>query len=216
MVNEEKLIRYGEEDEIQQNGHVSDEEYDSGTEGLSDSGSYDIIEDIGFTTTCLIELAPSLALNVQHAEQGRNQQSCLAGLSFSVSGPAMIYVSLVQEKFKKADHKLVERLGEANWQRHKSVREKMDSTEQSAHDSGIAYSIFRPYSEFHDSGIGTSAPAQTEYAQSHTSFQSSNTEGEQVSQRVPKEPPEVGSGKPFPCFLCRCIISHVRNRVDWK
>ena len=135
----------------------------------------------------------------------------------------MIYVALVREKFQQAHYKLVERLGEANWQRHRSVREKMDDTEQSseattklARESGIASSVFRPYSEFHDSGIGTTVPAQTEYAQSHTSFQSSNTEGEQLSQRVPKEPPEVGAGKPFQCFLCRCIISNVRNRVDWK
>ncbi len=224
IIKQKNLILYGEEDEIPQNGLVSDDEYDSGTEGLSDSGSNDIIEDIGFTTTCLSELGPSLAQNLQHAEKGRDQQSRrLAVVPFSVPGPAMIFVSLIREKFKQAHYKLVERLGQANWQRQKSVRERMDYTKQSpeattkpARESGIARSLFRPYSEFHDSGIDTSVPAQTEYAQSITSFQSSNSEREQMSQRVPNQPPEVSLGIPFQCFLCRCAISNVRNRVDWK
>ena len=214
---------YGEKDEIPQNDHESDEEYDSEIEGLSNGGGYDIIEDIGFTISCLVELGPSLLQNLQYAGKARNHQSYLTGIPFSVSGPAHSYVSSIREKFKSADYKLVERLGEANWQRHTNIRRNMENTEQSSEERtevaverGIACSIFRPYSDFHDSGIGTSVPAQSDYAQSHTSFQSSNPEGEQKSLRVPREPPEVAAGEPFQCFLCRCIISNVRNRVDWK
>lgn len=208
---------------MSRNGHDSDEEYDSGREGSSDSDSYDVFEEIGFTTTCLMEFGPSLEQNLKHAEDTRVQHSYPPGVPFSVSGPATTYVSLVQEKFKKADYKLVERLGEANWQRHKIVREKMkkpkhfpEEYSSLARETGIASSVFRPYSDFHDSGIGTSVPVQTDYAPSHTSFQSSNTEGAQVSLRVPREPSEIGVGNPFQCFLCRCLISNVKNRVDWK
>ena len=170
-----------------------------------------------------MELGSCLKDNLRHTEAARNQSSNLASVPFAVSDPAMIYVSLIRDKFKQAHHKLVERLGEANWQRHRDIRDKMEKTELSPEErtklSGersIACSLFRPYSDFHDSGIGTSVPAQTEYAPSHTSFLSSNTEGEHASLRVPKEPPEAGAGKLFQCFLCRCVISNVRNRIDWK
>lgn len=215
FVKQSNPITHGDQDEILQNDRETDEENVSETD-LSDSGSYDITEDIDFTVRCLTELGPSLAQNLQHAENARDQHLCLTGVPFSVSGPAKIYVSLVREKFKKAPYRLVERLGEANWQRHMDIREKRESTEKFTSKTGIACSVFRPYSDFHDSGIGTSVPAQTDYAPSHTSFQSSNIEGDQMSLRVPREPAEVSAGKNFECFLCRRIISNVRNRVDWK
>ena len=212
----------GDPDEIRQIGHGNDEQYDSEGECLSDSGSYDTIEDIGFATTCLLELGPSLEQNLVHGEIAEVPRSHLANIPFSVSGPATIYVSLLRDKFKEAHFKLVERLGEANWQRHKDIREvenpelSPEERTELAGETGIACSGFRPYSDFHDSGIGTSVPAHTEYAPSHTSFQSSIIEGEQMSLRVPEQPSEVADGKPFQCFLCRCIVSNVRNRIDWK
>lgn len=219
----ESLIQAGEhmlsgnQDETAQSGDGSDEEYESGSEGVSESDSYDTLDEIGFTTSCLIELGPSLAMNLKHAEDALDSHANLKDVPFSISGPAMVYVRLIRDKFKQAHNKLVERLGEANWQRHTTIRERLENPELFLEEkSGIASSVFRPYSDFHDSGIGTSVPAQTEYAQSHTSFQSSNTEGEQLSLRVPKEPPEVSEGKAFECFLCRRIISNIKNRVDWK
>ena len=170
-----------------------------------------------------MELGPSLEQELQHAETARNQSSHLTRVPFAVSLPAMSYIKLIREKFEQADYNLVERLGEANWQRHRDVRDKIEKTELSPQErtklggeASITCSIFRPYSDFHDSGIRTSVPAQTEYAPSHTSFLSSKPEGHQVSLRVPKEPPEVAAGNPFQCFLCRCVISNVRNRIDWK
>ena len=223
VIQQARLTRHGEQDEIPQDRPTNDKEDESETEGSSDSGSCDTVEDIGFNTTCLMELGPSLAQNLQHAEIARSQRLCLTDIPFFVSGPAKSYVSSVREKFRQANYKLVERLGEANWQRHKAIRQKMENTEQSREEAtqftsetGIACSIFRPYSDFRDSGIGTSVPAHSEYAPSNTSFQSSNAEGEQLSLRVPREPLQVGTGKPFQCFLCRCIVTKIRNRVDWK
>lgn len=214
VIKQGKLIVSTDRDEIPQNGHENDEEYDSGGEGLSDSGSYDTIEDIGFATACLLELGPSLEQNLLCAENARNQRSYRADVPFSVSTPGRIYVKLVREKFPQAHYELVERLGESNWQRHKDIRKQMENPKLMPEER--AKSLFRQYSDFHDSGIGTSVPAQTDYAPSHTSFQSSNIEGEETSLRVPREPSEVGAGKPFECFLCRCIISNIKNRVDWK
>ena len=222
VIEQGKLIVSKDRDEILQDNDADDEEDDSG-EGSSDSDSCDTIEDLDFATTCLSELGPSLMQNLGRAETARDSRSDLTSMTFAVSGPAMTYVSLIRDKFRQAHYKLVERLGEANWQRHKDVREKMEKAQlfpeermKLAGETSIAYSTFRPYSDFHDSGIGTSVPAQTQYAPSHTSLQSSNIEGEKASLRVPKEPSEVSAGKPFQCFLCRCIVTNVRNRVDWK
>ena len=210
-------------DDLLQDDYANEEEHESGGEGSSDSGSYDTIEDISFATACLSELGPSLMQNLGRAETARDSCLDLINTPFAVSGPAMTYVSLIREKFKQADYKLVERLGEANWQRHKDIREMMEKAQLSpeeraklAEETGIASSIFHPHSDFHDSGVGTSVPAQIQYAPSYTSLQSSKIEGEQASPRVPREPSEVGAGKPFQCFLCRCIVTGLRNRVDWK
>lgn len=212
-----KLIVPQDQGHLPQDGHENGEEWDSGSENLSESSSYDTIEDIVFASTCLVELGPSLKQNLEPARIVRDQHTHLASVTFSISSPAMIYVSLVREKFKQADYKLIERLGEVNWQRHTSIREKMDNNElvpeERANPTG---SLLHPYLDFHDSDIGRSVTPESEYAPSHTSFQSSNIEGQDVSLRVLKEPFEVSAGKPFQCFLCRCLISNVRNRVDWK
>ena len=198
-------------------GDDSDEDYDSGTEGLSDGESHDLCEDIGFSIKCLAELRDSLEQNLIRAEKNRSQNTRPPPVSFCLSDPGKIYVSLVREKFGQAEDQLVERLGQANWQRHVGVRKRTEN------NIGVieevlepACSVFRPYSTFHDSGIGTSVPTRTSYAPSHTSFVSSNTEGGQDSLRVPPMPSEVGVGKPFQCDFCGMLLSNIKNRVDWK
>ena len=188
-----------------------------------DDDTTNIAEELRLQTQRLTQLGPVLEQNLVSARKVRTQASPPESVSFSVSGPAKIYVSLVREKYKQAQDQLVERLGEANWQRHISVRKPMEASGDVAEEPpapvgelAVARSIFRPYSAFHDSGIGSSIPAQIEYAPSHTSFQSSKTEGEGDSIRVPATPAEVNEGKPFQCFLCKCLLSNIKNRVDWK
>ena len=137
-------------------------------------------------------------------------------MPFRLSDPAAIYVSLVRDKFRNAQAQLVSRLGEANWQRHQRVREQLEDDVAVDKDQNLPYSVFRPYTTFHDSGIGTSVPANTNYAPSHASFQSSNVEGAHGSVRVPPTPKEVKDGKPFQCPFCDQIILNIRNRIDWK
>ena len=183
----------------------------------------DIVDELRLHTQWLTQLGPILEQNLVSAQKPRTQASLPAPIPFSVSGPATVYISLVREKYNLAQDRLVERLGEANWQRHVSLRKSMEASANVVEEiaapvenSAIARSIFRPYSTFHDSALGPSIPSQTEYAPSHTSFQSSNTEGERESVRVPATPVEVADEKPFQCFLCKRILSNIKNRVDWK
>ena len=115
---------------------------------------------------------------------------------------------------------MVARLGEANWQRHHHVRNiplsdgdllnnEFDTVEN-------ATAFFRPYSAFRNSGIGTSIPAQTEYAASHTSFLSTKSEMKLDGLKVPPCPERMIESKSFQCFLCGRTQSNIRNHVDWK
>lgn len=206
------------------NGSDCADDFDTDQDSLSDDDdTTTIAEELRLQTQWLTQLGPVLEQNLVSAQKARMQVSLPEPVPFSVSGPAQIYVSLVREKYKQAQNQLIERLGEANWQRHISVRNSMKASVDIAkeipapvEDSAVSRSLFRPYSTFHDSGIGSSIPAQTEYAPSHTSFQSSNTEGGRESIRVPATPVEVSDGKPFQCFLCKCVLSNIKNRVDWK
>ena len=159
------------------------------------------------------------------------------GAVFAVSEAARPWVSNVSDKFDKADTKLVERLGESNWQRFLTVRARMSQI-ASAPKSVLApqiekipvrtvfkespRSVFRPLSMFHDSGLGSSIPstlAPSHYAQSvasHTSFITSLAEGEESGRRVPPTPVEVASGEPFRCEICGHQLFNIRNRIDWK
>lgn len=79
-----------------------------------------------------------------------------------------------------------------------------------------AMTLFKPFSLFHDSGLGTSIPAISQYAAtvaSHTSFLSVGGEEALGRPRVPTLPQEDGT--PFQCGYCHRTIS-MRNRIQWK
>lgn len=79
-----------------------------------------------------------------------------------------------------------------------------------------AGTLFNPFSIFHDSGMGTSVPANSYGAPtiaSHVSFLSIATEAASGRPRVPPLP-EL-SGRRFRCNYCRKFIS-IRNRIEWK
>jgi len=216
IIEQSRFITSGHQGGVIQSGEDSDEDYDSGSEGSSAGGSYDLCKDISFTITCLTDMRASLEQNLVSAERKRTKTARPPPVSVCVSGPANTYISLVREKFKQAENQLVERLGEANWQRHLIVRKRMGVSNNTEEAPEPAYSVFRPYSAFHDSGLGTSVPAQTSYAPSHMSFVSSKIEADQTYLRVPPIPIEVGARKPFQCDFCGKYLSDIKNRVNWK
>lgn len=203
----------------------SDDSYETEEDSTSDSEkTTEIVQDVNFHINCLVQLGPTLQQNLLYARKARIESSYPPVVPFRLSNPAKIYVSLIRDKYRNAEDQLVDRLGESNWQRHKMVREQLRRhsqekdifVEEDVKNQDGPCSLFRPYSTFHDSGIGTSVPAHTEYARSHASFQSSNVEGEQGSLRVPPTPEEVSAGKPFQCPYCGQTLLNIKNRVDWK
>ena len=185
-----------------------EDEIESGYDGL-------LVRKLAQQTNWLRQLSTAIEQNYIRARLRQKRNAYPPVVPFAVSGPAQFYVGLVQDKFQKARRKLVERLGEANWQRHVNIRNQLDS-ETSAAEEPAAHSLFRPHSAFHDSGIGTSVPTHTTYAASHTSFRSSASESARGSIRVPPTPVEVATGQSFQCFLCKAKLSNIKSRIDWK
>jgi hypothetical protein len=145
------------------------------------------------------------------------ERETLEDSTFEVSGPAKAYVSNILDKFPSADIRLIQRLGEANWQRHVIIRNKQDQEEPGQSIlQRTAKSIFHPALTFHDSGIGSSLPVVSAYAPSLSSFVSKLDDADNKYFRVPPTPKEVLEGKPFECFICDRTISTLKNRADWK
>jgi hypothetical protein len=140
-------------------------------------------------------------------------------VDFEVTDAAQPYVLQVHDKYRTAKTFLVKRLGEANWQRHMHIKAKMESGSAKEDLAEVPKSFFRPFSAFHDSGLGASMPSRSRYAASnasHTSFLSTSTDATKGRTRVPATPSEVTHGRPFRCSICSEEISTVKNRIDWK
>jgi hypothetical protein len=209
--------------EIDQESDESDLESDQST---SDQMSK-AVTSLKISAGCLMDLLPSMenTLNCANSElrNTRNSQP----IAFEVSGPAQPYVLNVLDRFSKADARLVERLGEANWQRHTTLRNIEGPTTQDASSAkgvisevqAVPKSFFFPVSLFHDSGLGSSLPTQSSYAASvasHSSFMSDLVENENGGLRVPSTPKEVFEKVPFTCQICGHVLSRIKNRIDWK
>jgi hypothetical protein len=208
-------------------------ENDLDSEGVSDGDNMDLeghedrerlsmsISSLATYTTCLMDLLPSMEDTLNFASQAKDGDESSHPLDFHVSGPARSYILNIFDRFSKANPQLVERLGEANWQRHIALRNGLTKEADSVHVviEEAPKSVFVPVSLFQDSGLGTSLHAHTIYAAtsaSHTSFVSSQADEEGGGLRVPPMPKAVSKGIPFGCEICGHTLSEIKNRIDWK
>lgn len=216
--DEEAASSDGDDDDDDDKNNEDEAEEDDTSD---DEQTIDIVELLKTQIACLTELGPTLQQNLLHSRNSYAKFSYPPVVPFRLSDPAAVYVSLIRDKFRNAQVQLVNRLGEANWQRHQAIREQLkrshvetDAAEDE--DQTLYYSVFRPHTTFHDSGVGTSVPTHTNHAPSHASFQSSKFEGEHGCVRVPPIPEKAKDGKPFQCHFCGQDIPNIRSRVDWK
>jgi hypothetical protein len=134
---------------------------------------------------------------------------------FSITSAAHPYIGNVRDKFPLAPQDLINRLGEANWQRHEDLRagDKILPIPFEAPKS-----VFQPLSHFKDSALGSSLPHTTSNKEmtvaSHSSFLSTNDEGEKKRLRIPRMP-VADWEESFTCPFCKKRIE-IRDRVAWK
>lgn len=182
----------------------------------------DAAKDISSYVSCLMRLLPSMEHTLNVHEEQENPSS---PIEFHVSDEARTYVYHVHNKFKNADTKLVSRLGEANFQRHVAIRQKIVQKDAVAGGEPVVEEVaqapkstFIPTSIFHDSGFG-SMPAASNLAPtiaSHSSFKTDGSRGGKTSFRVPEAPIGAYDGVPFPCSICGHVLKNIKDRYDWK
>lgn len=172
----------------------------------------------------LLDLCPTLEQTYRQKHQVSRGGLRKPQKEMLVTVAARPYVNNVRDKFPLADSSLIERLGEANWQRHERLRfakteEPLNQTAFAIEPSEPPKSFFEPVSVFIDSALGSSVPVNSNKAPSlvsHSSFLSSNEGGDKGHFRVPKLPDRARYGEPFLCPFCRKTISRINTRVDWK
>ncbi|OOQ88852.1 hypothetical protein PEBR_11720 [Penicillium brasilianum] len=167
--------------------------------------------------SCLIDLIPAVERYIYSLQCKAEAQSVPIKTVFRLSHRAQPYAMLISDRFTNAPSSLVKRLAEANLERSIRLRTHEDDEEEVNEESHReAMTLFKPFSLFHDSGLGTSIPAISQYAAtvaSHTSFLSVGGEEALGRPRVPTLPQEGGA--PFQCGYCHRTIS-MRNRIQWK
>ncbi|KAL9616494.1 MAG: hypothetical protein Q9160_008637 [Pyrenula sp. 1 TL-2023] len=164
--------------------------------------------------TMLMEICPTLEAIYRLKHQAGRRR--LPERPITVSSAALPYVTNVRDKFPQAAQELVDRLGEANWQRYERLR-AINSGDTEAATIEDPKSKFRPASLFKDSALGSSLRHESEKAvsiASHSSFASSN-DGDKSRARVPKMPVGSDWGKPFLCPFCKKLVD-IHTRVAWK
>jgi Fungal Zn(2)-Cys(6) binuclear cluster domain len=178
--------------------------------------------DMASHIACLQDLAPTLEQMLDEMDQFHKMGYDATRPVFHVSDAARPFVLQIHDKYRSAPTSLVKRLGEANWQRWVRIRKQMDGegeNEEENEEREMAHSTFLPMSKFHDSGLGTSMPTQSDRAfsiASHTSFLSSHADSEDGETRVPPTPEQVAEGRPFDCAICGQTLASIKSRIDWK
>jgi hypothetical protein len=187
------------------------------------SASDNFLHALDTNTRLLLYLCPSLDQAFRDVQRQPQQRASLRPpMAFHVTEAARSYVLQVHDKFREADMHLVERLGEANWQRYERLRAVKSEVEEPIANSGHSEppkSVFQPLSLFQDSGLGTSLPTHSQRAPSvasHSSFASSIADHEHGRLQIPKTPDEVAARLPFTCFICQRLQTNIWDRIGWK
>lgn len=123
-------------------------------------------------------------------------------------------VDLISSRFPLASNQLVQSLGQSNWDRYNHVK---TLRENAIEESDVIFGE-KAISEFHDSGIGTSAAAQSslgheirsEYAATVVSSRARSSH-----KRLPPLPESGRSGEAFECEVCNRKVQIQRTR-EWK
>lgn len=182
----------------------SDAEYDPTQPDLED-----ILEDLDTYTQCLVDLSPSLACP---AMDSTTRGEATINTTIQSREPHQYYADLIGTRFPEAAADIVEQLGRSNWERYKRVSAERTANLQAPHPGKEALDEVAA-SHFQDSGLGSSLPAQANYASSMTSYLSSSAGGDRP--HVPALSDKAKRGIPFTCDACGKLI-RVTNKRVWK
>ncbi|PWY78490.1 hypothetical protein BO94DRAFT_558822 [Aspergillus sclerotioniger CBS 115572] len=154
---------------------------------------------------CLMDVAPVIERHLSYLQHRVEPPSTHIENVFSLSQSAQPFAMRIRDRFTNAPTFLVESI---------RIRTHEEAPSEEDHPANLdTQTLFKPYSLFHDSGLGIFVPTRSQYAASHTSFLSITGEEAHGRPRVPPLPRE--GGLHFQCDYCRKTIS-IRNRIEWK
>jgi hypothetical protein len=133
---------------------------------------------------------------------------------FSVTGPQLHYCRNIREGFPRASIAFIERIGSANWERYRRLKE-MPHTDEAAEPVATV-----DPSRFHDSGIGSSLETSTHPAiinppKSRASRLSMSTASGPGLSSLLNIPQELVAGKPYECEWCGRYVKFDYPKQQW-
>lgn len=208
------------------NGDDPDSENEDDNSEAGSSLSYvgfdvveEVISDLRTDTQCLVALGPRYAEPIRDRELGFNE-AALAPQHIAWD-PALSLVSRIRQRYPHADDEFAHILGELNWARvQRLMAAREENAQKPTQEATRVGSVSRPpgtvmASEFHDSGLGTSIPTVSQYAE--TVFSYHGTAGGSI--KIPSVPERGLQGLPFDCPLCGCscqLPAGNHGRRLWK
>ena len=177
----------------------------------------EVEEDLRLSMDCLMELLPTMEQTLTHIKTIQERRRSWSSEHFSVPDQAQIFVQNVYENSKKADFKLVQRLGVAHWERLCATPFARGCSNSVSEES--ARSIAQQELSSQGSGLQSSASTSSKHSQplaSRPPVMLNLADSETRSLRVPPTPSCVGSGLPFKCDICNRTQDNIKSRIDWK
>ncbi|KAL8321172.1 hypothetical protein RB597_007450 [Gaeumannomyces tritici] len=185
----------------------NDDFSDSSSDDLSSDTIGDAIEDLKTDTTCLADLDhllkdPILELDIEQAAPADRLLDW---------HPDSVYSHKIGARFPQADVSLVEWLGKANYLRYLRCQHTRETCESAATYVAAPAQSETASSKFNDSGLGSSLPSTTSYAETVMSYGGRGSQ----SVKIPPLTAEAKAGVPFSCTACGKVVSITSNSM-WK
>ncbi|ETS81698.1 hypothetical protein PFICI_06700 [Pestalotiopsis fici W106-1] len=193
-----------------------DDDGESTSSGESDDSLEDNVQemtkDLQTDTLCLMELGElfrePVVDSVRDAETSASHEALLGW------APYQAFCDKVGTRFPLAVQLLVARLGKANYERCircQQLRHNQEIKTVTEDSRNPPLYLAPKGSTFHDSGLGSSIPSATSYAETMLSYGSTNGR----SVHVPALPSDGKSRKPFACLVCGKLVN-ISNNSAWK
>jgi len=193
-------------------------EDDSSTDSASDYGSdsiEDVCADLRTDTACLMELDPLFKNPVLDLDC----EESVPVIALQHWAPHKAYSDKISTRFPRASELLISRLGQANYERYLRCQQDRDRHASAIDETDTVEPQREPRKEeadaapslFHDSGLGTSIPTLSSYAETVMTYSA----GEGRSVRIPQLPESAKAGMPFACIACGRWVRVLTNSA-WK
>ncbi|KAH7176760.1 hypothetical protein EDB81DRAFT_49877 [Dactylonectria macrodidyma] len=179
--------------------------------GFEQDSTSEIAQDLRTDVQCLMDLDPLIRNPVFGSSSRKQKQKQIEETKWA---PQQVFCDKVEQRFPQADEALVSALGQLNWARFRmcqATRFKNELGEQEQLDTVKEDHATVAGSKFHDSGLGTSLPTMSSYAETVMTY--SGADGQKT--RIPPLSDEARKGKPFTCVSCSRTV-RVSNNSAWK